>query len=506
MHILSTDQIRSWDRYTIEHEPVESIDLMERAAQAFTKWFLGLSRFADEEILVVAGTGNNGGDGLAIARLLTEKGFEVTVCICQVQPKPGRDFLINLERLKYKDVDILEVREKDNFHDLSAFKIIIDGIFGTGLSRPVTGYWAKFIQYINSLNSRVFAIDIPSGMFGDRPNNPEDITIQAHHCLSFEVAKLSFFFRSNSVRLGNWEVRSIGLMPDFVSQLETGFSLTDPTELAKQLIKRDRFSHKGHFGHALIAAGSKGMTGAAVLSSKACLRSGAGMVTALIPDCGYTVLQTTIPEVMTIQGHGTDHIRSCPDLERFNAIGIGPGLGVNEETKGFLAELLKKSNGKLILDADALNILAENPELMQLLPKNTILTPHPGEFRRLFGSSEDDLETLKLLSEKAKAHQCIIVLKGAYTAIADVNGHIYFNNSGNAGMSTAGSGDVLTGMICGLLSQGYGALYAAKTGVYLHGLAGDLVMEQKGMEAMISGDLVEMTGNAFKKLYQYRSE
>jgi NAD(P)H-hydrate epimerase len=343
-------------------------------------------------------------------------------------------------------------------------------------------------------------------MYGDRPNEPGDITIQADHCLSFEVPKLSFFFPSNSSRLGSWGAKSIGLMPEFLNQIETHFFVTEPSRLAKGLNKRNKFSHKGHFGHALIAAGSKGMTGAAVLSSKACLRSGAGMVTALIPDCGYTVLQTAVPEVMTIQGHGSDHLRTCPDLGKFTAIAIGPGLGVNEDTRVFLREFLKNYNGKLIIDADALNILAEKPEIMELLPKSAILTPHPGEFSRLFGASTNDLETLELLSAKAKAHQCIIVLKGANTAIADMDGHIYFNTSGNPGMSTAGVGDVLTGMICGLLCQGYDALFAAKAGVYLHGLAGDVAMEQRGLEAMISGDLVEMIGSAYKKLHQYDAE
>jgi hydroxyethylthiazole kinase-like uncharacterized protein yjeF len=506
MQILTTDQIRAWDQFTIENEAIESIDLMERASQVFTNWFLGHSRFTEDHILIVAGTGNNGGDGLAVARMLTEKGYEVTVCICHIQAKPSSDFQLNLERLKYKDINIVEIREKDPLPQLSGYKTLIDGIFGTGLSRPVTGYWAKFIQYINGLDARRFSIDIPSGMFGDRPNQPDDISIEADYCLSFEVPKLSFFFQTNSKRLGIWEARSIGLLPSYLSKQETFFSVTEPLQLAEKLIKRNKFSHKGIFGHALIAGGSKGMIGAALLSSKACLRSGAGMVTALVPDCGYGVVQTAAPEVMTLSGYGLDYLTECPDLARFSVVAIGPGMGVHPDTSDFLENFLKKADRQLVIDADALNILAKNPQMLDFLPQKSILTPHPGEFRRIFGETNSDLETLKLLSEKAKSLHCIIVLKGAYTAIADVNGHIYFNTSGNPGMATAGSGDVLTGMICGLLCQGYEPILAAQLGVYLHGLAGDLAREEKGMESLIAGDILEMTGSAFKKLHQYHTE
>ncbi|HAQ38850.1 MAG TPA: NAD(P)H-hydrate dehydratase [Saprospirales bacterium] len=506
MRILTTEQIRAWDQFTIENEAIESIDLMERASLVFTNWFLGHSRFTEDHILIVAGTGNNGGDCLAVARMLTEKGYEVTVCICHIQAKPGRDFQLNLERLKYKDIDIIEIREKDPLPQLSGYKTLIDGIFGTGLNRPVTGYWAKFIHYINGLDARRYSIDIPSGMFGDLPNEPDDVSIEAHYCLSFEVPKLSFFFQTNSKRLGIWEARSIGLLPSFLSKQETFFSVTEPFQLVEKLITRDKFSHKGIFGHALICGGSKGMLGAALLSSKACLRSGAGMVTALVPDCGYGIVQTAAPEIMTLSGFGHDYLTAFPDLARFNAVAIGPGLGIHPDTVDFLENFLKKTDKQMVIDADALNILAGNPQMLELLPEKSILTPHPGEFRRLFGETISDLETFRLLSEKAKSLHCIIVLKGAYTAIADVDGHIYFNTTGNPGMSTAGSGDVLTGMICGLLCQGYGPLVSAQLGVYLHGLAGDLACEEKGMESMIAGDILEMTSSAFKKLHQYHAE
>jgi hydroxyethylthiazole kinase-like uncharacterized protein yjeF len=503
MHILSTDQIKAWDQFTIENEPVESIDLMERASHVFTKWFLGHSRFTEANILIVAGTGNNGGDGLAVARLLSEKAYDVTVCVCNIQPKPSPDFKINLERLKFKEIELFEISEGDGFPDLSRYKIVIDGIFGTGLSRPVTGYWARFIQHINGLDSMRYSIDIPSGMFGDQPNHQEDVCIEADHCLSFEVPKISFFFPGNGRYLKNWEVKSIGLLPGFLKDHGNAYSLIEPQKLARKLIKRDKFSHKGLFGHALIAAGSQGMIGAAVLSAKACLRSGAGLVTALIPEIGSQVIHTALPEAITLQGFGAERLTNCPDTDKYDAAALGPGLGKHADTIGFVEEFLKKFKKPLVIDADGINILAENKKLLELLPENSIMTPHPGEFKRLFGKTENDLEQLKLLADKAKTWKCIIVLKGAYTAIANTDGQLYFNTSGNPGMSTAGSGDVLTGMICALLSQGYDAISAAQLGVYLHGSAGDLVQEEKGMEAMISGDIIEKIGIAFKKLHQY---
>lgn len=506
MHILSTEQIKAWDQFTIENEPVESIDLMERASHVFTKWFLGHSRFTEAKILIVAGTGNNGGDALAVARLLSEKAYEVTACICHIQPKPSPDFKINLERLKFKEIELFEINEGDSFPELSRYKIVIDGIFGTGLTRPVKGYWARFIQHINGLDAMRYSIDIPSGMFGDLPNQPEDVCIMADHCLSFEVPKISFFFPGNGEYLKNWEVKSIGLMPGFLKDQESVYSLIEPQKLARKIIKRDKFSHKGIFGHSLIAAGSQGMFGAAVLSASACLRSGAGLVTVLTPDIGSHVIHTALPEAMTLSGFGAERLTICPDIDKYDAAALGPGLGKHADTAGFVEEFLKKFKKPLLIDADGLNILAENKKLLELLPESCILTPHPGEFKKLFGNTENDLEQLRLLADMAKEWKCIIVLKGAYTAVANTDGQIYFNTSGNPGMSTAGSGDVLTGMICGLLSQGYDALSAAQLGVHLHGSAGDLAQEERGMESLISGDIIDKIGIAFKKLHQYCQE
>jgi hydroxyethylthiazole kinase-like uncharacterized protein yjeF len=502
MELLPLRQIQEWDRFTIENEPISSVDLMERASRVYTQWLIDQNILDKNKITVVVSRGNNGGDGLAIARMLRDKGCEVEIYLLAIQAKASEDFQINLERLKFKNILIHQLEEGDALPSFADSEVIIDGIFGSGLTRPVTGYWAELIEAINRSPALTFAIDIPSGLYADRDTPENPAVVKADHCLSFEVPKLSFFFPSNQSYLKNWESRSIGLHPDFPGR-HSKYQYFQMHDAAKCIVKRQKFDHKGHFGKALIVAGQKGMAGASVLSTQACLRSGVGLLHALIPDCNYQVVQSTVPEAMVITGYGSDHLLEIPDLKPFDAIGLGPGLGQHEDSAQFLEKVLRGVNQAIVLDADALNILAEHTDLFDLLPPHSILTPHPGEFKRLFGESSSDKERIDLLQEKAQKWQVYILLKGAYSAIASPDGRVSFNSTGNPGMATGGSGDVLTGLITGLLAQGYDPEKSVHLGVFLHGLAGDLAAEYLGEQALIASDLVDYLPDAFQYLNQY---
>ncbi len=493
--ILNIEQIREWDKFTIENEPISSIDLMERAATAFTKRFLEVIEKEDPNILLIASKGNNGGDGLVAGRLLNEKGYSVDILIADIQQNGSQDFNINLDRLDKKRIPYKYLNKYDDIPDFSSYDYIIDALFGSGLHRPVTGYWAELIEAINSSNKPVYSLDIPSGMYADK--TIDGIAIKCDTCFTFETTKLGMLMSDNAEILKDWKTVSIGLKKEYLTTITIENYLIEKSDIKKILRPRNKFDHKGKYGHALISGGNKGMIGASVLSSKACLKTGAGLVTALVPDIGYNILQTVIPEVMTLSGYGNDFLSAVPPLKKYSAIGIGPGLGKHDFTIDFLNEFLEKADIPLVIDADALNIIAENNYLIKKIPENSILTPHPGEFARLFGPSANSFERLDLLRQKAKEFKIFIVLKGAYTAIVTPAGTVYFNNTGNPGMATAGSGDVLTGMITGLLSQGYSPLEASITGVFLHGLAGDIASKRNGHYSLIAGDIINNISNAF---------
>ena len=493
--ILNIEQIREWDKFTIENEPISSIDLMERAADAFTKRFLEVIDKENPNILIIASKGNNGGDGLVAGRLLNEKGYSADILIADIQPKESDDFRINRERLDKKRIPYKYLNKYDDMPDFNKYDYIIDALFGSGLHRPVTGYWAELIEAINNSDKTVYSIDIPSGMYADK--TIDGIAVKCNTCFTFETTKLGMLMADNADILKDWKTVSIGLKKEFLTTIDIENYLIEKSDIKKILRPRNKFDHKGKYGHALISGGNKGMIGASVLSSKACLKTGAGLVTVLVPDIGYNILQTAIPEAMVLSGYGNDFLSAVPPLKRYSAIGIGPGLGKHDFTIDFLNEFLEKTDIPPVIDADALNLIAENSYLLEKIPENSILTPHPGEFARLFGPTANSFERLELLRNKAKEYKIFIVLKGAYTAIATPDGKVYFNNTGNPGMATAGSGDVLTGMITGLLAQGYSPLEASITGVFLHGLAGDIAGKRNGHYSLIAGDIIDNIGNAF---------
>src|SRR5215204_1907409 len=499
MKILNAEQIRAWDQYTMEHEPIISIDLMERAATKCFEW-LDDNGWLVQSFAVFCGKGNNGGDGLAIARMLANRGCKVSVYILEFGHKGTEDFQTNLAKLHlYPSVDIHFIQDENNFHPLEKETVVIDALFGSGLTRPPDGITPGLIDHINNSGCSIIAIDIPSGMSVDQSSKGNKI-IKANYTLSFQCYKLAFLVAENAAFIGEVVILDIGLLPEFLSSPDTNFELIDKPIVRSIYKPRNRFAHKGNFGHAMIIAGSYGKIGAAVLSAKACLRSGAGLLTCYIPKCGYEILQTSVSEGMVMTDANSSIITKIDnDVLKYDSIGIGPGLGTASETRTAVKELLSIYKKPIVIDADALNGLSMEKKLPSL-PPGSILTPHPKEFERFFGECKDDFERIEKALENAKLLNCFIVLKGHHSFIATPVGKGYFNNTGNAGMATAGSGDVLTGMITGLLAQDYSSEDASILAVYLHGLAGDIAAKEFSKEAMIAGDIIENIGKVFKQL------
>jgi len=502
MKILTATQIREADRQTTLEQQIASVDLMERAAQAFTGWFTANFHLQDKSILIFCGPGNNGGDGLAIARLLYQKSINVTVWIVAPEEKFSTDFTANRHCLPAEIQVITLATDSDSVPEINAFDFIVDGLLGTGLSRPVSGIFAAVITHINTSPACVVAIDIPSGLFSEQPQDLSTAIVQADYTCSFELPKLAFFLPQNAPYVGTWHVEPIGLSASYLQSAATNKYLITPASIKSFFKTRGKFSHKGTYGHALLLAGSYGKIGAAVLASRACLRSGVGLLSVACPQIGYAILQTSVPEAMTIPDSSTTHISQLPDLSIYQAIGAGPGLSKAPETRDVIIKLLTETPAPLILDADALNILSENQTLLAQLPKHTILTPHPKEFERLAGPAADDYQRLELLQQFCQKYTCFVVLKGGHTCIGTPEGNLYFNNSGNPGMATGGTGDVLTGIITSLVAQKYAPLEACLLGVYIHGLAGDVAKTRTGETALLASDLIEALGEAFLQLEQ----
>lgn len=499
MEIYTAEQVKRWDQFTIENEPVSSIDLMERAATRCVEW-IGQHRLQKKSFLIFCGKGNNGGDGLAIARQLLQRGVRVEVFILEFGKMGSPDFQTNLLRLHEQPVTIHFLQDETNFPEISEDAVVIDALFGSGLNKPLEGHVAALVAHINKSNALVVAIDVPTGLFIDRSSvgNP---VVRADHTLTFQVQKLPFLFQENAPFIGMVHILDIGLHPRF-PETETPFAHLVDESLSRNIYRpRNRFAHKGAYGHALVVGGSYGKIGAVLLATWACLRSGAGLTTTYIPKCGYPVLQSEAPEAMVLTDEDPFMISSPPSsLERFGVIGVGPGLGTDEKTVAAIGQLLVAYNKPLVIDADGLNCLALDHNLLASLPPHSILTPHPKEFERLFGACTNDYERMDRAREKARSHHIIIVLKGHHTLVATPSGQLYFNTTGNAGMAKGGSGDVLTGIITALVAQGYQPLLAALLGVYLHGAAGDLAAKQASPEAMIASDIINNIGAAFLQL------
>ncbi len=500
MNIFSAAQIRAWDAFTMEHEPIASVELMNRAAKVFTDWLVEAYPDNSRPVVVFCGTGNNGGDGVAVARLLHWLGFDAKVVVCDFAAKRSADFDAQIALMPQHDnISIEWFNIAKDLPAISPEVLVIDALFGSGLNRPLDGEWAQVVDILNQLPNEVLAIDLPSGLFADA-HTPRESVVHADRTFSFERPKLAFFFPENAERVGEWAFGSIGLHPDFEAEMVSPFQLLTKMEASRLHRPRSKFAHKGTFGHTMLVAGSFGKMGAAVLAAKACLRSGVGLLTIHAPRSGNIILQGAVPEAMVSADHRAKYWAEVPEVQGYASVGVGPGIGKEPETARALQGLLNTYDKPMVLDADALNLLAENPAWWDIIPKNSILTPHPKEFERLFGKTGDDFQRNDLQRNKAQTHGVFIVLKGAHTAIACPDGECWFNTTGNPGMATGGSGDVLTGILTGLLAQGYPPKSAALLGVYLHGLAGDLAAESLSQEAMTAGDLVGFLGKAWLEL------
>lgn len=503
MKIFPTATIKQLDAYTIEHEPIASIDLMERAAQAIANELI--SQWPDKDdirFVIFAGPGNNGGDALAVARLLASNGYQPEVYLFNTTGKLSPDCEANRDRLtSIAGVDFHEVITQFTPPQLTEDDVIIDGLFGSGLNKPLSGGFASLVKFINAAGATVVSNDIPSGLMGeDNSSHNMEAVVKADYTLSLQFPKLAFLFAENEPYVGAWKVLDIGLSKEAIRQTHTPYEMGDVSKMRYQLKIRSRFSHKGDFGRALLVAGQQGMAGASVLAARACLRSGVGLLTVHVPLCNNTIVQTSVPEAMTSLDVNECCFTDTPDLAPYQAIGIGPGLGKADATRQALYHLLSHSSVPMVLDADALNLIGESHSYLRRLPKGSIITPHPGEMDRLVGKCADSYERLSRAINLAQTCGVYVVLKGAYTAVISPEGNCWFNVTGNPGMATGGCGDVLTGIILSLLAQGYDADTAAKMGVYVHGLAGDLAAREKGEIALTASDVVDYLPKAWKLL------
>lgn len=502
MKIFSKEQIYHGDTLTAQRQNISSTDLMERAGTQIFNWLHARMQGAQVPVHVFCGIGNNGGDGLVIARHLITHGYNVITYVVNCSDKRSKDFLVNYDRIKTvtKDWPIL-LSCKEEFPEIQRDDIIVDAVFGIGLNRAADDWVKSLFQHFRKSGAFTLAVDMPSGLYTDKLPEDDNGVVWANHTLSFASPKLVFFLPDTAKFTQQWEIIDIGLDKEFLFTTQTEAEFIGKFEVLPMYRSRDKFSHKGTFGHTLIIGGIYGKIGAVVLASRAALGIGAGLVTSYIPKCGYQILQTALPEVMTITDANESIISSIKfDIEP-TVIGFGVGIGTSDKTVKAFEDFLKANNKPLVIDADGLNILAANKKFLKLLTPETILTPHPKELERLIGKWEDDFDKLKKVKAFSQKFNVIVVIKGANT-ITVFNDKFFINATGNPGMATAGSGDVLTGIIAGLLSQKYPPLVATLFGVYLHGRAGDFAAEDYGYEGLIASHITEYLSEAFKDLFK----
>ena len=501
MKIFSSKDIKDLDAATCEAQGSDALTLMERAANAVAKEVS--ARFLpSRRIVVVAGPGNNGGDALAVARILAEMGYSnVEVYLFNVRGQLSDD----CEAQKAK---LFEAVEKVKFTEvtttfippvLSQDDVIIDGLFGVGLRDPLSGGFAAVARLINDSGAYIISIDIPSGLAGEwNANSRFHDMVHANLTLTFQFPKLSFFFPEHAHILGERKVLDIGIDRAAMKKLPTGWLLIESRTIRSLLRPRNPFTGKRDYGSVMLFAGSLGMMGAAVLCAKASLKCGAGLATVHAPRTGLTILQTAVPEAMFEPDRNERVISDMSLHHTHQAVAIGPGIGTNDLTVNALEQLLKVCQSPLVLDADALNCIVKRPALLSMLPPLTVITPHIGEFDRLFGEHTSSEQRLKKAIEVAQHYNIVIVLKSHYTMIVRPTGKVYFNSSGNPGMATAGAGDVLTGVIAGFLAQGLQPENAATLAVFIHGLAGDIASQEIGEYGVVASDIADRLGRAIK--------
>lgn len=501
MKILSASQIREADKHTIENEPISSLDLMERAA---INMFQRLEQHYhhDRQFHIFCGMGNNGGDGLVLARLLSNAGYQVQVWVIRHSDSGSDDFQTKLKRLEEPGVPVTDISSADEIKGLPEDAVVVDAILGSGLSRPLKGLIAEVVQQLKKLPNTKVAIDIPTGLFADdNSENDLDKILPADLCLSLQFPKLSMLHKDTAPLCGELEVVDIGLSPEYIGKAKTTNYFVTKEEVGQIFKPRKKFSHKGTYGHGLLVAGSRGSLGAAVMSASGALRSGIGLLTVAVPGRGEQVLHSQLPEAMLIPDPDPDKISVRPEFKKANATAVGPGLGKDPATAQALKNLIQTAEHPMVFDADALNILSENKTWLSFLPDHSLLTPHPGEFKRLLGDDELESNYLERLRQFAMKNGIICILKDSITIVADYRSNLYFLDFGSPALASGGSGDVLTGILLGLLGQGYSPLHAALLGVYLQGTASKIAAEKQSLESCLAGDVLENIGAAYRSLY-----
>lgn len=458
MKIFSVSQIKEWERYSKNTQNISETDLIERAATACFQW-LDKEKLLTRQFYIFCGKGNNGNDGLALGHILEKTGCSVSI-------------------IKINSDNIQSAIE--NFSHLNADDIIIDALFGTGLSRNLEGDFVWLTEKINT-HKNVISIDIASGLFADEPTS--GVAVKPAVTLTFESYKLAFLRPENESYTGKIHILNIGLNKEFYDSEPAKYSITEFGEMKDILRPRKSFSNKGNFGYAALFCGSKGMMGAAVLSTEGCLSVGPGKITTHVPEVGYTIIQSSAPEAMCVTS-GENFISETGNLSKYTAIGLGCGIGINNDNKWL--ENILNYNVPLIIDADALNRIAQL-KWQNKIPQGSIITPHPGEFKRLFQTEA----SIEAAMKKAEELGIYILLKGNFTLIACPDGFGYFNPTGNSGMAKGGMGDVLTGIITGLRAQGYDALQSCRLGAFLHGLSGDICAKEYSQEFMQARDVIK---------------
>ena len=493
MKILTSEQIRHIDTETASRQGIPSLELMKRAARAFFNRLVELFPDKNTSVLILAGMGNNGGDGLVVARLLHQAGYRVKAFIVEYGRKYSEDCAHNVRRVKAENISNAKIVAEADIPDMSAYDVIVDGFFGTGLSREPEGIAAEVIRRINASGKPVLSIDVPSGLFLDRKTS---FAVQALETVTFQIPKLALFMPDNRYFVGNVSIVNIGLDESAIAEAETDMFFEEKKCIRDLLKPLSKFAHKGTEGHALLVGGSIGKSGAVCLATKAALRTGCGLVTAFVPKCSTLALQSNFSEAMVIEDHADKHISDITFDLHPDAIGIGIGMGKHEKTQLAFHRFLQKNRIPLVVDADGLNILSMHPEWMELLPPKTILTPHPKELSRLIGEWNDDFEKINKVRQFVRQYDVVVVVKGAYSLIIDVD-TLHVNSSGTPALATAGSGDVLTGIITSLLAQGYKPIDAARVGVFLHGLTADITEKTIHPRSFIASNIIENIGNAY---------
>jgi hydroxyethylthiazole kinase-like uncharacterized protein yjeF len=496
MKILNTQQIKLVDFNTIVNLNINSVDLMEKAAGKCLQWIEDQEHIDElNTIHIFCGMGNNGGDGLALGRMLNLEFYDAQVYIVHFSDKMSDDFITNYNRAEEFQIHPISIHSEDDFPEIKETDFIIDAIFGTGINKAPSGFTKKLIKHINQSKATIISIDIPSGLFADKSVVDRESIVKSTITLTFQMPKLAFLLPDNGEFVPHFELLDIGLDQEYIKSLETPYHFITRDDVFSFYKKRNKFSHKGSYGHALIIGGSFGKMGSVTLAAKAALKIGSGLVTAYIPKCGYHILQTSASEVM-VEVDAENEIEYINFKSEASVIGLGIGIGTSDLTSEAVCEFLKTNKLPIVIDADALNIISKNLEVLDFLSENCILTPHPKELERLIGKWQNDYEKLELLKTFSLNYPFVIVVKGAHTMVIQ-NGIFYFNSTGSAALAKAGTGDVLTGMITGLLAQHYSPLQAAIMGVFLHGLSADVFTTINSPETFLASDILNFLPGAF---------